>query len=478
MRTVPSKSSAEPFRVPLAKPAAPAMPPFLREICERLIAQRREDELLPWADRALLIDPLALDFVEMRALALSLGGLHREAAETLRRHQDGLRSRRRDFESWLGYELSMAGDPEAGAARLDEARRQAVAAGDTAIASLAAHRLGDAQLRQGKPQGFANWLHRNEDPNSSGSYRPASLPTWNGGDPSGRRVLVTHQLGFGDQLLMLAAARDWLQAGARLMISCDKPLLPLLRASLPECRVIDAPRPLTQAEPWPDDGALRREFEVFAPDLHATLLHLPLLDAARAQPRGRFEPYLRVPPERARDAALWARRMRAAAPGRKLVGLCYDCAHRHRPELGSTIRCWAGLRSLPRVEIERLVAHPALAERIQFVSLHHPSGEALAGGLPRGMRHYAPDIEDFADTAACIQELDAVIAVDSAVANLAALLGARTCVPLNQAGDWRWGSRGRDTPWLPGVTVLRQRETGHWAPVFEEIVNWLRDEVI
>ncbi|MBU9384478.1 hypothetical protein [Burkholderia gladioli] len=94
------------------------------------------------------------------------------------------------------------------------------------------------------------------------------------------------------------------------------------------------------------------------------------------------------------------------------------------------------------------------------------------------MRHYAPDIEDFADTAACIQELDAVIAVDSAVANLAALLGARTCVPLNQAGDWRWGSRGRDTPWLPGVTVLRQRETGHWAPVFEEIVNWLRDEVI
>ncbi|MBA1362747.1 hypothetical protein FLK63_13915, partial [Burkholderia gladioli] len=109
MRTVPSKSSAEPFRVPLAKPAAPAIPPFLREICERLIARRREDELLPWADRALLIDPLALDFVEMRALALSLGGLHCEAAETLRRHQDGLRSRRRDFESWLGYELSMAG---------------------------------------------------------------------------------------------------------------------------------------------------------------------------------------------------------------------------------------------------------------------------------------------------------------------------------------------------------------------------------
>ncbi|MEX3630318.1 MAG: hypothetical protein VB138_13540 [Burkholderia sp.] len=167
---MPPQSSAEPFRVPLAKPATvPAIPPFLREICERLIAQQREDELLPWADRALLIDPLALDFVEMRALALSLGGLHREAAETLHRHRDGLRARRQDFEAWLSYELAMAGDLEAGAALLDEARQHAVAAGDTAIAELATRRLGDAQLRQGKPQGFANWLHRNEDPDSSGS---------------------------------------------------------------------------------------------------------------------------------------------------------------------------------------------------------------------------------------------------------------------------------------------------------------------
>ncbi|GAB7539223.1 hypothetical protein [Burkholderia sp. 3C] len=468
-------SPDEPFRVPLARPArAAAIPAFLRDICRGLIDRQREDELLPWADQALAIDPFAAEFVEMRVQALSLAGRHREAAEMLRRHA-GLPWPRAGFDTRLGHELAMAGDLEAGIRHLDLGMRHATTAGDTAAAALAAHRLGEAWLKLGEPRGFAGWLRRNDDPVSSGSYR-TDLPMWNGGDVSGRRVLITHQLGFGDQLLMLAAARDWLHAGARLMISCDTPLLPLLRASLPDCRVVDAPRPVGAGEPLPE--ALRREIAVFAPDLHASLLHLPLLDATRARPRGRFEPYLRVPTDRARAATLWARRMRAAAPGRKLVGLCYDCSHRHRPELGSAARCWAARRSLPREAVERLIAHPALASRVLFVSLHHPSGEALAGGLPRGMRHYAPDIEGFDDTAACIRELDAVIAVDSSVANLAALLGAPTCVPVNRSGDWRWGSVGTVSPWLPGVTVLRQRDSGDWQPVLEGLVGWVESVVL
>ncbi|MBN3729075.1 glycosyltransferase family 9 protein, partial [Burkholderia sp. Ac-20379] len=171
-------------------------------------------------------------------------------------------------------------------------------------------------------------------------------------------------------------------------------------------------------------------------------------------------------------------RLRAGAPGRKLVGLFYDCAHRHRPELGSAARCWAARRSLPRDAVERLIADPALASRVLFVSLHHPTGEALAGGLPRGMRHYAPDIDGFDDTAACIRELDAVIAVDSSVANLAALLGAPTCVPVNHSGDWRWGSAGATSPWLPGVTVLRQRDSGDWRPVLDGLAAWLVQAVL
>ncbi len=472
MRPASRKPPDQPFHVPLAqapRPPAATIPPFLHEVCRRLIAERREDELLPWTERALTIDPHALDFIEMHAEALSLLGRHREAAALLR-ERAALPWRRARFGTRLGHELVLAGDREAGAAVLEEALRHAAAEQDDWMAAMATHRLGEARLRLGDPRGFLGWVRRNDDPLSSGGFR-TGLPPWDGGDPSGRRVLVTHQLGFGDQLLMLAAARDWLHAGARLMISCDTPLAPLLRTSLPDCRIVDTPRPVRPDTPLPD--SLGAEIAAFAPDLHASLLHLPLLDARRAVPRGRFEPYLRVPPGRSRDAALWARRIRAAAPERLLVGLAWDCVHRHQPEIGSPQRCWAARRSLPRAGIERLIAQPALAARVQFVSLHHPAAEALAGGLPRGMRHYAPDIVDFGDTAACIRELDAVVAVDSSVANLAALLGVRTCVPVNAAGDWRWGSTGQATPWLPGVTVLRQRHEGDWQPVLDALVAWL-----
>ncbi|WP_423381397.1 hypothetical protein [Burkholderia sp. LMG 32019] len=38
---------------------------ILREICERLIALRRDDELVPWAERAEAFDPEAADFLVM-----------------------------------------------------------------------------------------------------------------------------------------------------------------------------------------------------------------------------------------------------------------------------------------------------------------------------------------------------------------------------------------------------------------------------
>ncbi|MBN3728138.1 hypothetical protein G3N92_28625, partial [Burkholderia sp. Ac-20379] len=99
MRTPAHLSPDEPFRVPLARPARAAeIPAFLRDACRRLIARQREDELLPWADQALAIDPFAPEFVEMRVQALSLAGRHREAADMLRRHT-GLPWPRAGFET-------------------------------------------------------------------------------------------------------------------------------------------------------------------------------------------------------------------------------------------------------------------------------------------------------------------------------------------------------------------------------------------
>ncbi|MDR8727551.1 glycosyltransferase [Burkholderia pseudomultivorans] len=438
------------------------------EVCDLLAALRRDDECLPWADRALAIDPDHPRFLAIRAFALNLLGRHAEAAATWTRAASISGNTARD-RLRIGYSLMMAGDVERATALLGEARRM-LASGDPQGFASATHLLGEAMLKAEDPRGFAHWPMRTAAADA-GSYRPARVPAWNGQtDLRGRRVLITHQLGFGDNFLLYACVADWHAAGAQLMITCDPQIHALLQASLPDCEVVAAERPLTPDTALPD--AVQARVDAFGPQLWATLLHLPLLRAAHAPAAFRFAPYLQAPHAKRQRAGAWAKQLRDRHPGKKLIGLFWDCHQRHHHALGSAMRCWAVRRSLPLATLERITTDPAVRERVQFVSLHHPLLEAETG-MPGGdVERFAPGIDRFDDTAACIETLDAVLAVDSAVANLAAMMGKPTCVPVNTSGDWRWGARGRATPWIEAATVLRQTHEGDWDALVPDMLAW------
>jgi hypothetical protein len=440
----------------------------LRDICRALIHLKREDELLPWVDKALALDPAGIDFVRLRTQALSLLGRHAEAVATWQDHA-ALPWEAPYYQVKLGHQFVMAGEFERGIPMLERARELALARGDAAAAA-AEHLLGEALLKTAQAQGFAYWLARNQD--DSGSYRLNDVPAWTGQeDLRGKRILVTHQLGFGDQVLLFARIPHWIAAGATLMISCDPPLYTLLKASLPQCVVMSAPRPTQRHTSIPD--ALMPAVRAFAPDMHVSLLHLPILSAGRPAPsEAYFRAYVRAPSDKRALAARWATEMRSNHPGKALIGLFWDCTQRHYLELGSTMRCWAARRSLPLSAVNHVLTDADVEAHTHFVSLQHPATAALAGTPVANLSQYGPVIQDFADTAACIEQLDAVIAVDSSVANLSAMIGKRTLVLTHTSGDWRWGSRGSTTPWMDEVEVLRQVSPGDWRPVVEEAIGW------
>ncbi|MFP4899702.1 hypothetical protein ACLFKT_11095, partial [Paraburkholderia sp. BR14261] len=250
----------------------------MHAICETLLALNRENELLPWADRALALDPRNARFIELRAFVLNLLGRHADAAETWTRDRLGsgepaLNPLRR------GYSLMMAGDLVRAIPLLHQAR-QAAAADNAPLAAQAEHLMGEAMLKSGNARGFCHWLMRNGDPSSAGNYSASGIPGWSGQtDLRGRRVLITHQLGFGDNFLLAACVTDWLEAGASVMITCDPQIHALMEASLPECEVVSAPRPLRAQDVLPDE--VLACVDSFAPQFHATLLHLPLLKAGQ-----------------------------------------------------------------------------------------------------------------------------------------------------------------------------------------------------
>jgi ADP-heptose:LPS heptosyltransferase len=83
-------------------------------------------------------------------------------------------------------------------------------------------------------------------------------------------------------------------------------------------------------------------------------------------------------------------------------------------------------------------------------------------------------MDDFADTAALIANLDLVISVDTAVAHLAAALGKPVWLLDRFDADWRWLIGRTDSPWYPTLRIYRQPKPGDWDSVLAEVARDLQ----
>ena len=84
------------------------------------------------------------------------------------------------------------------------------------------------------------------------------------------------------------------------------------------------------------------------------------------------------------------------------------------------------------------------------------------------------EIVDFGDSAAILENLDLVIAVDTSIVHLAGAMGRPVWALLASAPDWRWMLNREDSPWYPSVVLLRQPAAGRWDLVLESAAKRLQ----
>ncbi len=254
-------------------------------------------------------------------------------------------------------------------------------------------------------------------------------PRWDGAALDGARLLLWAEQGFGDAIQFaryapLAAAR-----GGRVVLACPGELTGLFET-------LDGVAGVVPLEPLP------------AYDLHAPLMSLPGLFARQIPQSGA---YLRPDPGL---TATW--RARLGAGERIKVGLAWRGSPGHEND---------DARSMDPSFLAPLLDVPG----VDFFSLQ------VGAPPPRGLCDLAPELNDFAETAAVMACLDLVISVDTAPAHLAGALGVPFWLALPCVPEWRWPREGGSTPWYGAARLFRQPAPGDWAGVVKAMVGALYD---
>jgi tetratricopeptide (TPR) repeat protein len=305
----------------------------------------------------------------------------------------------------------------------------------------------------------------------------AGLREWRGEPLDGKRLLLVHEQGFGDQIQFVRYATMLHARGATVDVCITPPLLRLAQ-SVPGVRRAWTGKPEGDYDYW--------VYVMSVPSCVGTELD--------TIPAG--TPYFFAPPA---DIEAWRPRVQAAmveglarkAASKKAVTAATPATAATRP--AAKPRKPAGHRNVGLVwagnpgfynDRNRSVTLAALrpvleSAHVTWFSLQ--KGEAARAqiaslGGETVIHDFAADLHDFADTAALIMNLDLVISVDTAVAHLAGALGKPVWILVPANGEWRWLEKRADSPWYPSARLFRQSALGDWQSAIDAMRDALAEQ--
>jgi tetratricopeptide (TPR) repeat protein len=293
-------------------------------------------------------------------------------------------------------------------------------------------------------RGWAEYEWRWQAPEAA--KRTFSQPLWDGSPLAGKTILLHAEQGLGDTIQFVRFASLVRRRGGRVILACQKSLLPLLRRAAD----VDELVPLGGAVP--------------ACDVYAPLMSLPRILGTTVETIPAAVPYLEA---EAQLVETWRNEL-ASLPGFK-VGITWQ---------GSPSFRFDRYRSIRLLEFAPLAAVPG----VTLVSLQKGYGSEQVASLAGRFEvvDLGPRLDEsgaFLDTAAVMKNLDLVISADTAIPHLAGALGVPVWLATPLAPDWRWLLSRDDSPWYPTMRLFRQSARGEWGSVFRRMAAALAQQL-
>jgi len=237
--------------------------------------------------------------------------------------------------------------------------------------------------------------------------------------------------GFGDTIMFARYVSELEKSSpSKIVFRVQPELVSLLQNSMPEIVEVTAESCTEYAK-------------------HSPLVSLPLVLNARAKTIPSTDGYIKADSEK---SAAMAKIMKTE---KKKIGIACQTSRQHI--------------NYAERSIDPNSFAPILAD--ESVQLFYISTENPDAPMDKSIIDMREHINDFADTAAIIDNLDMVITADTSVVHLAGAMGKKTCLLLNRLHDWRWfnAKTGKVSEWYSSVTFYVKDEGASWIDVVSSI---------
>ena len=286
-------------------------------------------------------------------------------------------------------------------------------------------------------EGFKLFEYRWKTAHFQSQLRHFLQPLWLGDeDLTGKTILVHSEQGLGDSIQFCRYIKFFEKMECRVLLEIEKPLMSLMRSLLPrECIF--------------EKGSALPKF-----DVHCPMMSLPHAFGTSPNNIPFSNSYFSA---QGKQVEQWRQHLKGSK--KPLIGLAW----RGNPNHVNDQRRSAKLSELigflsTDCEWVSLEKFPTSEERILVENSSH-------------VKQFTTKMGDFAETAALCFVLDAVIAVDTSTAHLAASIGINTHLLLRDCADWRWFQNRSDTPWYSSMTLHRKPDDIHWGRMVEIAVK-------
>lgn len=266
-------------------------------------------------------------------------------------------------------------------------------------------------------------------------------PAWDGSPMPDKHLLIWSEQGFGDSLQFIRYAAEARHRVGKISVLCPKPLVSLFQS-------------LPYVDEAFDQMDANRKF-----DAHIPMMSLPYRFGTTLETVPANMPYLSVAPE---VQEKWSRRFQNVS-GFK-IGLVWGGSAREGQINSGQID---QRRSIGLDRLKPFLDMPGAVFYNLQMGAHAQQIAEL--GLENRMIDLIPDVSDFSDTAAILQNLDLVLTVDTSVAHLAGGLGKPVWILSRFDACWRWLKNKPTSPWYPTARIFGQPTPGDWDSVIHDV---------